>query len=87
MSFFIGAPNVLRGEMSVDLGGGDIGVPQQLLHGSQVSPAAQHVGGKAVPEGVGADLGIQARRAGVFLQFLPETLPGEPVTAGVEEKG
>lgn len=32
--------------MGIDLGGADVGMAQQKLHGPQVSPAFQQVGGK-----------------------------------------
>lgn len=40
-------------DMGVDLRGGDVAVAQQFLDDAQVGPAAQQVGGKAVPQHVG----------------------------------
>ena len=37
--------------MGIDLGGADVGMAQQKLHGPQVSPAFQQVGGKGMAEG------------------------------------
>ena len=41
--------------MGIDLGGADVGMAQQKLHGPQVSPAFQQVGGKGMAEGVRRD--------------------------------
>ena len=48
MRFFIGAPDVFCSEVSVDLCGRDIGVPQQFLNHPQVSPATQHMSSEAM---------------------------------------
>ena len=47
---------MLGGKMGIDLRGGDVGVAEQFLDRPQVSATAQHMGGKAVPQSVGADL-------------------------------
>ena len=39
-------------DMRVDLSGGDIGMPQNLLQHAQVRPATQHMGRKGVPKGM-----------------------------------
>ena len=41
--------------MGIDLGGADVGMAQQKLHGPQVSPAFQQVGGKGMAAGVRRD--------------------------------
>ena len=61
-------------------------MPQQLLHRPQVGATAQHVGGEAVPQGVGAYLLVQPGGLGVLLELLPEALPGQPLAARVEEE-
>ena len=43
---------MFAGYMGVDLGRDDTGVAKQDLDASQIRPALQHVGGKAVAEGV-----------------------------------
>ena len=43
---------VLEIEMRVDLGGADVRVPEQLLHGAQVAGGFQQVTGEAVPQKV-----------------------------------
>ena len=39
-------------DVSVDLGGGEIGVPEQFLHGAQVGAAGKQVGGERVAQRV-----------------------------------
>ena len=56
---FIGAADMLGSQMGVNLGGGYVGMPQQFLNCPQVGATTQHMSGKAMPQGVGADLSIQ----------------------------
>ena len=49
---------MLGGQVGIDLGGRYVGVSQEFLDGTQVGAAIQHMGGKTVPEGMGANLGI-----------------------------
>jgi hypothetical protein len=43
---------MLAGHGSVDLGGRQIGMSEQILHGSQVGTPLQEVGGETVSKGV-----------------------------------
>ena len=43
----------LPGDVGVDLGGGDVGMAQQHLHGAQVGAVVEQVGGEGVAQGVG----------------------------------
>ena len=43
----------LAGNVGIDLGGGEVGMPQHDLHTAQVGAVFQQVGGKGVPQGVG----------------------------------
>ena len=52
MPLAVGFLDVLNGHVGVDLCGGKVGVSQHFLDGAQVSPPRQHVGGKAVAQGV-----------------------------------
>ncbi|ANH38959.1 Peptidase family M23 [Nocardioides dokdonensis FR1436] len=45
----VGGAEPVGGDMGVDLGGGQRGVAQQLLHGAQVGAALEQVGGSRVP--------------------------------------
>ena len=59
MGLVIDIRQSLKIQMGVDLGGGQIGVPQQLLHRAQVGRGFQQMGGKAVPQLVRIDVGSQ----------------------------
>ncbi|MNS59333.1 hypothetical protein D3C72_922880 [compost metagenome] len=50
---------MLEVEVGIDLGGGEIGVAQQLLHRPQIAGGLQHVGGEAVAQLVGMNVGIE----------------------------
>ncbi len=52
--------------MGVDLGGGDIAVPQHRLNRAQVGAIHQHVGGERVAQGVGSDVLSDARCLSIF---------------------
>ncbi len=45
----VGGAEPVGGDVGVDLGGGQRGVAQQLLHGAQVGAAFEQVGGSGVP--------------------------------------
>src|SRR6056297_2266232 len=49
----IGGPQVVSGDGSVNLGGGQINVTQQLLDGPQVCTALEEMGGERMSQGVG----------------------------------
>ena len=44
--------------VGVDLGGRDIGMSKQLLDDAKVGSAAEKMGGEAVAEKVGIDIGV-----------------------------
>jgi hypothetical protein len=67
MGFFVSAANMLISKVGIDLRGRDIGVTEKLLDRPQISPAVKHVGGEAVPEGVGRNLDVKIRRLGITL--------------------
>lgn len=54
-------------QMHVDFGGADVFVAEHGLDGAEVGSALEQMGGKAVAEGVGADVLGDAGAAGVFL--------------------
>ena len=39
-------------DVSVDLGGGDVGMPEHFLNGSQVRPTTQKMSGKRMPQSI-----------------------------------
>ena len=52
---FVDLFEVLAGHVGVDLGGGEVGVAEQLFDGLDVASFVEDVGGEAVAEHVGAD--------------------------------
>lgn len=56
-------------QMHVDFGGADVFVAEHGLDGAEVGSALEQMGGKAVAEGVGADV---FGDAGLFCVFLDE---------------
>jgi hypothetical protein len=48
-------PQVLQSHMGVNLGGGQIRMPQQLLHNPDIQALVQEVRGETMPEHVGGD--------------------------------
>ena len=72
--------------MGIDLGGGDVGVAQHLLHGAQVGAMVQQMGGEGVAQHVRAD--PRRRYAGLdgqVLEHLAEALARQrPAAAGAE---
>jgi len=61
--------------VGVDHGGGDIRMPQQLLHGADVIMSFEKVGGKRVARGMATDLfGDTRPRSPLFHGFLDQVL-------------
>src|SRR4051812_21833880 len=73
-------------EMGVELGGGHVGVPEHLLHRSQVAAPGEQVGGEGVAQRVGAHPVRQAGGLRVAANDLVEPLAGEGAAAEVDEQ-
>jgi hypothetical protein len=56
MRFVITSSYEAVAEMGINLGSGNMAVPQHFLNQAEVSPTPQKVGGKAMTQGVGAYL-------------------------------
>ena len=76
----------LAGEVGVELGGRDVGVPEHLLHRAQVAAAGEQVRGEAVAQRVRAHLAVEPRGLGVALDDLVEPLAGQRAAAEVDEQ-
>src|SRR3990172_11716461 len=50
------------GDVSVDLGGGDVSMAQQFLDGPDIGASAQEVGRKGVTQGMSRRVGRNSRR-------------------------
>jgi hypothetical protein len=71
--------------MGVELGGGDVGVPEHLLQRAQIAAAREQVGGEGMTQGVRAHAVGQPDSVGVALDDLVEALTAEPATAAIDE--
>ena len=67
--------------MGVDLGGREAGVPEQLLHASQVGAAPQELGRVSVPHGMRRYGGVQAGLAHTTLECRAQRVRAHPVAA------
>ena len=70
-------------QMSVNLGRGDVGMPQHFLDDAQIRPPGQQVRGEAVAQQVRMDLQID--HGGPLFHNLPQTVRGEPGAAHADE--
>ena len=73
--------------MRVALGRGQACVSKELLDDPKVGPAAQEVGGEAVPEGVGADLSLKGHLLHARAHQLSNTTICQSTTVSVNEQG
>jgi hypothetical protein len=83
MSGLVDRPKALAGEMGVDLGGGEVRMAEQLLHGPQISPTFEQVRSVGVPEDVwvqGVPIGH-----GMAVHDAPGIPRSEPVSPTVQE--
>ena len=72
--------------MRVDLRGGDIRVPQNLLQDAQVSTAGEHMRGKGMAERVRMQA-LDAHEPAIALADRVDGLAREPLAASVQEDG
>ena len=72
MGRLIDAEQALRIDMRVILCRGEARMAQEFLHAAKVRAVVEKVGGKAVPELVGADVEGDVRVLQVFLDQRPD---------------
>jgi hypothetical protein len=70
-----------KSDVGVDLSRGDVGVAEHGLHGAQVGPVVNHMGGAAMTQHVGG-----GGAAGGLLDERPDGLPGERATVVAEKE-
>ncbi len=63
--------------VSVNLGGGNITVPQHQLNGAQIRAAFEQVSCEGMPESMRMNFFLQSGFFGVTDDYFPETLPGK----------
>ena len=64
-------------DVSVDLGGGDVGVAEQFLDNTQIRSVLEQVGCKGVPQEVGVDVLRESGPLGGLLGELPDPIGGK----------
>jgi len=72
-------------DVSVDLRRGDAGVAEKLLNLAEVGSAGEQVGGEAMAEGVGANVGAGADAADVAFDEQPNCFAPQPFAAAREQ--
>jgi len=77
----------LRADVSVYLGGGEAGVAEERLDTAEVSTIVEEMGGKAVPELVGADTQRDIRFLEVFAEDIGNGTCGNTPFQLTEKKG
>ena len=72
------APQPLFQNMSINLGCGNVGVPEELLHGSEIGAPVEEMACESVTKHMRADAArIDPCGLGKLLEFLGETLSRE----------
>lgn len=64
-------------DVGINLGGGNIGVPEKFLDHPQISSVLEEVGGKGVAQEVRIDVLFEPGLAGTFLYDFPDTIRTE----------
>ena len=72
-------------DVRIELRGAHVRMAEEDLHGTEIRPAFQQVGGEGVPERVRGNGFSDARLQRVAFDQLPDALPGEAVAGAVEE--
>ena len=72
-------------DVGVNLGGGHVGVAEQLLDDAQVCAVAQQMRGEGVPQEMGVDVYLEAGVQGDALEDLPDADGGQFRAAHGEE--
>ena len=78
---------MLKIQVRINLGRGDIAVSQQFLHRAQVAAGLQQMAGKGVAQHVRMDLASQAPVAGEFAQPLLHAARADARAAAAEKQG
>ena len=62
-------------------------MPEEFLDDPEIGAIVEHMGGEAVSQGMGADLGVEPGLEEVFVEFSPDGACAEPFSMFVDEKG
>jgi hypothetical protein len=86
MRLFVDLFEAVKAHLGVNLGGADVFVSEQFLHGAQVCPAIEQMHGERVAQGVGRDVFLDARAGGVLFEFVPEADSAQRRAAVVQKQ-
>ena len=73
-------------QVRIYLGGRKRLMAEQFLNAAEVFAAIEHMGGKAVPQGMRADCRVEARHFQVFIHFPADASGAEPFAVLIDEQ-
>ena len=74
------------GDMSIDLGCGNVAVAEHHLHRTQIGPPFQQMRGEGMSQGMGGEGFLDSRQLCISLETIPEGLPAHPFPGPVDKK-
>lgn len=74
-------------DFHIDMGDGEIGMTEHLLHGPDVGSVFNELGGEGMAEGVGGDVFLDLCGSGIASDLNPDDLLAEGPSALVDEEG
>jgi hypothetical protein len=74
-------------QMGIDLCGRNLGMAQQLLHGTQVATGLQHMACEGVTQHMGMDCGGHVQRLGPLAEATLHCSAREPAARSVDKQG
>ena len=72
-------------QMRINLGGGNIGMPQHFLNDAEVGAVLQQMRGEGMPEDMREDMLFYSRGPGAFPENLAYPFPGQRPSAHRQE--
>lgn len=82
----IPAAHLAPSHMGIDLSAGKAGMPEELLHHSEIGAAIEHMGGKCVAKHVRMDPIAQASLRRIRLQEILDPAFGDPPAVSVQKQ-
>ena len=83
----VGVPPALVAHVRVQLGRGEVGVPEHLLDAAEIGATLEQMGGERVPEEVGVNsFRLETGAFGEAAQDHERSGAGEPSALGVQEE-
>src|SRR4051812_33838386 len=87
VGFLVRPSHVIGRDMGINLGRGDVGVPEHGLDATEVGPALEQVRGERMPQLVRRNRLGDAHLSGVSHDEFPKSLPRKRLAPRGEEKG